>query len=433
MHFGKIGEKINNLFFRKSSVKKDGKISQMRMSVIVLMSYRNIAANKTRSLLTIGGVAIGLGIITLLISIGFGVQEMVVREITKNNPDNIIDVSNVNLENFIVLNDEVIEKIKNIDGVSRVERAVDVGGKFYNNDSQVDSVFYGVTKAYMGMANLYLSEGSLDFADEEEKVLITSKLANLLGFSNPAEAVGKEIEYEAVVPKDLVDEGVEHESPEREKITIVGIVNDDANDNNSIYAYTMLDHLKEDFGIIAGQSGKVEIKKGYEVEAIRLQIEQLGLTTESVTDVVKDINSFFSLVRIVMIIFGTIIMSISAMGMLNTLSVSLLQRTREVGILKALGAKRKDVFKMFILEAAIISFSGGVIGLLGGYGLARLVNFIFNMLAVRRGVDPTSFVEIPYYFILALTAFIALLGFSTGIMPARRASKIHALDALHYE
>jgi len=164
-----------------------------------------------------------------------------------------------------------------------------------------------------------------------------------------------------------------------------------------------------------------------------LQIEQLGLTTESVTDVVKDINSFFSLVRIVMIIFGTIIMSISAMGMLNTLSVSLLQRTREVGILKALGAKRKDVFKMFILEAAIISFSGGVIGLLGGYGLARLVNFIFNMLAVRRGVDPTSFVEIPYYFILALTAFIALLGFSTGIMPARRASKIHALDALHYE
>jgi putative ABC transport system permease protein len=273
----------------------------------------------------------------------------------------------------------------------------------------------------------------LDFADEEEMVLITPKLANLLGFGNPAEAVGSEIEYSAVVPMDLVDENLERENPEKEKITIAGIVNDDANDNSSIFAYTMMGHLRKDFGIVAGQSGKVETKSGADIETVRSQIEQLGLTTESVTDIVKDIDSFFSLIRIVMIIFGTIVMSISAMGMLNTLSVSLLQRTREVGILKALGAKRKDVFKMFILEAAIISFSGGVIGLLGGYGLARLVNFIFNTLAARRGMDPTSFVEIPYYFVLALTAFIALLGFSTGIMPASRASKTHALDALRYE
>jgi len=283
------------------------------------------------------------------------------------------------------------------------------------------------------MANLHLSYGNLDFEDREEMVLITPKLANLLGFNNPAEAVGQEVEYEAVVPNDLVDENVEHESPEREKITISGIVNDDANDDASIFAYTMLDHLREDFAIVAGQAGKVEIKTGADVETVRSQIEQQGLTTESVVDIVKDIDSFFSLIRIVMVIFGTIIMSISAMGMLNTLSVSLLQRTREVGILKALGAKRKDVFKMFILEAAIISFSGGAIGLAGGYGLARLINFIFNTLAVKRGIDPTSFVEIPYYFILALTGFIILLGFITGIMPASRASRTHALDALRYE
>ncbi|PJA86769.1 MAG: hypothetical protein CO141_03000 [Candidatus Moranbacteria bacterium CG_4_9_14_3_um_filter_42_9] len=433
MWFEKIKEKTKNLSARLANQKKEGKISQMRMSVILLMSFRNIAVNKTRSLLTIGGVAIGLGIITLLISIGFGVQEMVVREITKNNPDNIINVGNGNLENFIVLNDEVIEKIKNIDGVARVERTVDVGGKFYNNDSQVDAVLYGVTKAYMGMANLHLSYGNLDFSDEEEMVLITPKLANLLGFNNPAEAIGAEIEYSAVVSKDLVDENLERESPEKEKITIAGIVNDDANKNSSILAYAMQEHLKKHFGIVAGQAGKVEIKSGADIETVRSQIEQQGLTTESVVDIVKDIDSFFSLIRIVMVIFGTIIMSISAMGMLNTLSVSLLQRTREVGILKALGAKRKDVFKMFILEAAIISFTGGIIGLAGGYGLARLINFIFNTLAVKRGIDPTSFVEIPYYFIMALVAFIAVLGFSTGIMPASRASRTHALDALRYE
>ena len=134
-----------------------------------------------------------------------------------------------------------------------------------------------------------------------------------------------------------------------------------------------------------------------------------------------------------MIILGTIIMSISAMGMLNTLSVSLLQRTKEVGILKALGAKRNDIFKMFVFEAAIISFLGGLIGFFGGYGMAYAINLVFNILAIRNGHATLNFIYIPYYFIVAIVIFIFFLGLVTGLMPARRASRIHALDALRYE
>jgi putative ABC transport system permease protein len=426
-------EKFKNLFSQNRVVEKRNKISQMRLSVILLMSYRNIAVNKTRSFLTIGGVAIGLGIITLLISLGFGVQAMVINEITKNNPDNIVDVSNGSLENFIVLDDEVAQKIRNIDGVVRIETTLNIGGKFYNNNSQVDAVIFGLTKDYFQLAKLSLKEGNLDFSDNENAVILTPKLANLLGFENPTEAMGKEIEYEAVISNDLVEEGKKNEITEKKKMVVRGILNDNSNNNSSIYAYAMMDYLKSTFGITAGQSGKIEIKTEADVEFIRSQVEQLGLTTESVIDTVKDINSFFIIIRVIMVIFGTIIMSISAMGMLNTLSVSLLQRTREVGILKALGAKRKDVFKMFILEAALISFTGGILGLLGGYGLAKLINLIFNTIGQGRGVEVSNFVEIPYYFILAITIFIAVLGFVTGIMPAVRASKTHALDALRYE
>ena len=431
MWLKKIGEKLKNI--PDNLQKKSSKISQMRLSVVLLMSYRNIVVNKTRSVLTIGGVAIGLGIITLLISLGFGVQVMVIDEITKNNPDNIIDVGNGNLENFIVLDDEVTQKIRNIDGVIKIETSLNVGGKFYNNNSQVDAVIFGMTKDYMQMSKLYLKEGNLDFSDQENAVIITPKLANLLGFENPADALEKEIEYEVMVSKNLIEESKKSGEVERKKIIIRGIVNDDINKNVSVYAYTTMAYLRDNYGIMAGQSGKVEIKPEADIETIRSQVEQLGLTTESVVDTVRDINSFFVIIRIIMVIFGTIIMSISAMGMLNTLSVSLLQRTREVGILKALGAKRRDVFKMFILEAAIISFSGGILGLLGGYGLAKFINFIFNAVGQSRGVEASNFVEIPYYFILAIIIFIAVLGFATGIMPAVRASKTHALDALRYE
>ncbi len=431
MWLKKIGEKLKNI--PDNLQKKSSKINQMRLSVVLLMSYRNIVVNKTRSVLTIGGVAIGLGIITLLISLGFGVQVMVIDEITKNNPDNIIDVGNGNLENFIVLDDEVTQKIRNIDGVIKIETSLNVGGKFYNNNSQVDAVIFGMTKDYMQMSKLYLKEGNLDFSDQENAVIITPKLANLLGFENPADALEKEIEYEVMVSKNLIEESKKSEEVERKKIIIRGIVNDDINKNVSVYAYTTMAYLRDNYGIMAGQSGKVEIKPEADIETIRSQVEQLGLTTESVVDTVRDINSFFVIIRIIMVIFGTIIMSISAMGMLNTLSVSLLQRTREVGILKALGAKRRDVFKMFILEAAIISFSGGILGLLGGYGLAKFINFIFNAVGQSRGVEASNFVEIPYYFILAIIIFIAVLGFATGIMPAVRASKTHALDALRYE
>ena len=155
--------------------------------------------------------------------------------------------------------------------------------------------------------------------------------------------------------------------------------------------------------------------------------------TESIIDTIADINSFFSIVRGILIVFGVIIMSISAMGMLNTLSVSLLQRTKEVGILKALGAKRSDIFKMFIFEAFLISFLGGSLGLLFGYGSAKGINTMINFLAEKYGVTNMNFVELPSAFVMSIVVFIFFLGLITGLFPAMRASRIHALEALRYE
>ncbi|MBP7822297.1 MAG: FtsX-like permease family protein [Candidatus Moranbacteria bacterium] len=414
------------------------RFAHMRLSTVLLIGYRNMFSNRMRSMLTVGGVAIGIGIITLLISLGFGVQGMVIREVTKNNPSNIVDVTNKSLENFALLDRAAIGKIQNIPGVEQVETRTSVGGKFFNGESQTDVVINAVSRNYLDLARSDINQELREQVSiQPQSVLITPKLAILLGFDNPEESIGKQIEYTGVITRDMLADVEEATSEEISKteanpLTIVGVVKDQVKDD-AIYAFISLSEIRERYGNVAGQFAKVRVKEDSMIESVRLQIEQTAFVTESVVDTIADINSFFSIVRGILVVFGVIIMSISAMGMLNTLSISLLQRTKEVGILKALGTKRADIFKMFILEAFLISFLGGGIGLAFGYGAAMGINAGINMLAGRYGVSPTSFVEMPSLFVISIVVFIFFLGLITGIFPAMRASKIHALEALRYE
>ncbi len=414
------------------------RFSRMRFSTVIFIGYRNMFSNRMRSILTIGGVAIGIGIITLLIALGFGVQSMVIREVTKSNPSNIIDVSNKSLENFILLDADSLNRIQSIDGVEQVEVRTSIGGRIFNGDAQTDVTFEAISRNYLDLARSDISSSLREklFTDPES-IIITPKLATLIGFDNPDESIGKTVEYSAIVTADmLTDTGDNHQditkSDTKYTLSIAGVAKDSAKED-AIYAYVPLDVIREHYGNVGGQFAKVRVKDDTVINSVRSQIEQTSFVTESIVDTVADINSFFLIVRSILIVFGVIIMSISAMGMLNTLSISLLQRTKEVGILKALGTKRTDIFKMFILEAFLISFFGGFLGLLLGYGAAKGINLGMNAFAAKYGVAAESFVEIPTGFIISIVIFIFFLGLVTGIFPAMRASKIHALEALRYE
>jgi putative ABC transport system permease protein len=425
-------------FINNGQVGENESFLHMRLSTILFIGYRNMFSNRMRSMLTIGGVAIGIGIITLLIALGFGVQGMVIREVTNNNPIDIIDVSNKSLESFALLDKTTLERISNIEGIDQVEVRSSIGGKFFNGEAQTDVVINAVSRHYLDLAR---SDASQELRDslfaQGRSILVTPKLAELLGFGDPAEAVGKEIEYTGVVTPDMladVDEvpKTEEDIATEGRLIIAGILKDQTKDD-AVYAYMPIDEIRKRYGKVAGQFAKVHVKDETFIEPVRLGIEQTAFVTESVVDTVADINSFFSIVRAILVVFGVIIMSISAMGMLNTLSISLLQRTKEVGILKALGTKRTDIFKMFIFEAFLISFFGGSIGLAAGYAAAKGINVGINIMAGRYGVSPTDFVEIPSVFVISITVFIFMLGLVTGIFPAIRAAKIHALEALRYE
>jgi putative ABC transport system permease protein len=423
----------------QAPVSADIHFSHMLLSSVLFIGWRNMFANRMRSILTVGGVAIGIGIITLLIALGFGVQGMVIREVTKNNPSDIIDISNKSLENFALLDESAINKMRNIAGIKDIEIRASIGGKFVHGDSQTDVTLNAISRHFLDLARTDIREETRDelFA-LSNGIIVTPKLASLLGYDNPDESIGKEIEYSAVVTSDMIASDVEGAASQaanddsQNKLKIVGVAKDPARDD-AVYAYISLEVMRARYGNIAGQFAKARVENETAIESVRLQIEQTAFVTESIVDTIADINSFFAIVRGILIVFGVIIMSISAMGMLNTLSVSLLQRTKEVGILKALGAKRSDIFKMFIFEAFLISFLGGSLGLLFGYGGAKGINTSVNFLAEKYGVANMSFVQLPSAFVISIVVFIFFLGLITGIFPAMRASKIHALEALRYE
>jgi putative ABC transport system permease protein len=397
--------------------------------LIIFIGWRNLKAGKTRSVLTIGGVALGIGVITFLLCMGFGVQRLIVGEVTKNNPLNVIDINNGNLDNFISLSNDIVERIRAIDGVDTIERRVNTGGKVIVGESQTDVVIFGANEKYFNLAKINYRSNDAKFSSGENKAVISEQVAKLLGFNDPVSAIGKTITYNVVISKEVSSQIGEETVSENKDTEIVGIITGD----NNTYMYLPFDVINSNFQIDLAQSGKVLVRDMTKFDNIKQQLEQMGFVTESINDLIKDIDSFFSTMRVVLVIFGVIIMSISVMGMLNTLSVSLLQRTKEIGILKALGSKRTDIFKMFVFESVIISFAGGVLGFVGGYGFSLLINKILIILGKKYGVDLTFFVYMPVYFITAISGFIIFMGFATGLMPAFRAARIHALEALRYE
>ena len=123
----------------------------------------------------------------------------------------------------------------------------------------------------------------------------------------------------------------------------------------------------------------------------------------------------------------------AALGMFNTLTVSLMERTREVGVMKAMGMQSSEVKELFLAEAMVMGILGGIFGVLAGWIAGKMLGVILSAFAVIKGVGYVDVSYIPPLFVIFVLVLSFVVGVVTGIYPARRATKISALDALRYE
>ncbi len=186
----------------------------------------------------------------------------------------------------------------------------------------------------------------------------------------------------------------------------------------------------ESLGIVNFSSLKVLAYNEQSLIDIRAKIHDLGLVTKSVGDTLIQINRLFRIIRFLLASFGAIALVVALFGMFNTMTVSLLERTREIGVMKSLGTSNLDVVRIFLAEAFLISVGGGLLGIVGGNMVGGFVDkFVFRF---SSKVGQNMFM-MPLGFAALVFMVVLFVGLLTGWYPSKRASRISALNALRYE
>jgi ABC-type antimicrobial peptide transport system permease subunit len=281
------------------------------------------------------------------------------------------------------------------------------------------------------------SEITEESKNESTKVMLGSKslkqavvnraLLKVLGIKEE-EAVGKNFSVSFIVTGDLLQDRNKKIESYPTEYSISAVVPDD---KTPIFYVPFID--LRSLGVSNYSQVKLTVGTPEDLPKARKQVEALGYSTRSVADTVNQINNLFDTARTVSGLLGMVALSVAALGMFNTLTVSLLERTREVGLMKALGMKSYEVRELFLTESMIMGFFGGLLGLFFGFLAGELLGFVLSIFSVTKGAGYLDISYIPGMFVGVIVILSLAVGLLTGIYPAKRATKISALDALRYE
>lgn len=269
----------------------------------------------------------------------------------------------------------------------------------------------------------------LDTPDNlSKKTTINTALAEILGMK-PNESIGQTFDVKFVILQSLkpdLERTAESKSIEYE---IIGVFEDNS---SGPVAYVPLEDLRA-LGVTQYSQARILVEDKKYLDEARVFIDNMGYKTTSVSDTLSQIDKLFGSARLVLGIFGMVALVVASLGMFNTLTVSLMERTREVGVMKALGMKSNEVKELFLAEAMAMGLVGGILGVIGGVLAGKLLGLVLSVIAISKGVGFISISYVPPIFMFVVLFLSFLVGILTGIYPARRATKISALNALRYE
>ena len=264
-------------------------------------------------------------------------------------------------------------------------------------------------------------------ASAKRQAVVNRAMLRVLGI-NEKEAVGKKFKTSFVIISDLLEEDDEKIESVLAEYTIVGVIPDD---KTPVFYVPFMDIRT--LGVTNYSQVKILAKHKSNLDKIRKQIEAMGYSTSSVVDTVEQINNLFSTIRTFLALLGMVALAVASLGMFNTLTVSLLERTREVGLMKAMGMKSSEVQELFLTESMVMGFLGGLFGIALGFIMGKAVGLFLSLFALFKGVGLIDISYLPPLFVIVIILISLIVGIVTGIYPARRATKISALDALRYE
>jgi putative ABC transport system permease protein len=180
-------------------------------------------------------------------------------------------------------------------------------------------------------------------------------------------------------------------------------------------------------------SVSVRVKNPAQIRATEDAVKKMGFNTFSILDATRSLQQFFAVLDLFLGIFGSLALAVASIGIVNTLVMAILERRREIGIMKAIGASDIDVKKLFFAEAGAMGILGGIVGVALGWAIGHVINLGTNIYLRRQSLPPEHFWAVPWWLVGSAIAFAFVVSLVAGLYPASRAARLDPVQALRYE
>lgn len=434
----------------------------MRLTDIIKRANHNLWCNRSRTILTTLAITVGSLTIMLTVGINAGVNGYIDKQVESTGGNDIIEVmpkgiadrmssmmtlgatevqeyrSNQGQSQQVSLTDRDLAGIKRLKGV-KLAKLSDLLYPSYITRDRDEAKKYKLTVGPLAASSIKLDLAagrSVRIDGSEAEAILPDRYLEPLGFSSAKQAIGQ-----------MVRVGVPHrlgDQIDEVKIRIVGVQNQSIvgfgrvflNDAagrliSSAYLTGMPEVLQSQHGLII-----IQVKPGYESKEKLAQIKQeltnMGYSSISEDDYISSIKLFFNAITVILTIFGVIALITASIGMVNTLLMSVQERTREIGLMKAMGLSSGRIFALFSLEAVSLGFWGGMLAA----GLAVVIKQTVNPWAGHNflsGLPGFNLIELNPLYVGAIVVIVMVVAFLAGTLPAKRATKQDPIQALRYE
>ncbi len=425
---------------------------------IILTANANLRKSKLRTFLTVTAVVVGAFTLTKTNGVGDGIKNYVnvqlgnvgARDslfVTARGPDQAVKDANNGLTEYSpdrqkitqmvdgppggsYLIDKDIAKIAAIPGVKDVTRIYTINTEYITAGGKKFQTLIG--QHFEGF-NIDLDAGRLASNNSTDEVTIPQKYLKPLGLpTNPKDALGKTVTFGFLDPagqlftKDGKIVGVQRAS----------LIGSSGVDASTPWVKAIYDQQTTATGlppVYPYLAARFDLKtSASEQSALKQRFTDQGYEAKTIQDELGTVNQILSAVTMGLNVFGAIALLAASFGIINTLFMSVQERTSEIGLMKALGMGRRKIFLLFSLEAILIGFWGSLIGI----GLANLAGRALNSVATKtflKDFDGFKLLAFPLDSMLLVLAIIMVISFLAGSLPARRASRKDPIEALRYE